>query len=350
VGSWLAYALALNGAEVVGLSLPAPAPDWATRAGLASGVRNLTGDIRDYETVLATVRDERPEVVFHLAAQPFVLMSYEQPLATLATNVMGTAHVLEALRTTGNAACCVVVTSDKCYATADTAHAETDPLGGDDPYSASKAAAEVVTGAFVRSFGAAGLPPVATARAGNIIGGGDWAPGRIVPDWARSVRDGAPLLLRHPHAARPWQHVLDALAGYILLADALMSGDPAFSGAWNFGPAPHDAATVGHLVDLLGRSWQARTGQVARVVSSDDERGPGERHFLALDSAKAQARLSWTQRLDLPTAVDWTTEWYAAALLDPAFDAAAISADQLTKYLGRAGTPGTPATPAAAGA
>jgi CDP-glucose 4,6-dehydratase len=353
VGSWLARVLTLHGAEVTGLSLPAPAEIATERARMCSKVHDVYADITQYSVTAAAVRDFQPEVVFHLAAQALVLEGYEQPLATFTTNVMGTAHLLEALRMAGGALCCVVVTSDKCYAASPHAHRETDPLGGDDPYSASKAAAEIVSNAYRQSFRRLGLPPVATARAGNIVGGGDWAPGRLVPDWARSVRDGAKLRLRHPSATRPWQHVLDAVAGYVVLADALLTSPGDYEGAWNFGPPPDEPKTVSDLVTMLQRSWEARSGRPSPVAVTEDNDGPPERYELALDPTKAVSLLSWRCRLDLPTAVDWTTEWYAGALQDRSFDPAALSADQLRRYLAAKSPAGAfgasgPASPAEA--
>jgi len=306
---------------------------------------DITCDVANYASVLQVMEEHRPEVIFHLAAQALVLPGYERPLATFATNVMGTAHVLEAARATACTSCCVVVTSDKCYATVAAngtrEHPETDPLGGDDPYSASKAAAEVVANSYWCSFGGRQLRAVATARAGNIIGGGDWAPDRIVPDWARSVRTSAALHLRHPGAVRPWQHVLDAVSGYVLLADALLASPSQYSGAWNFGPHSGCAVTVFDLVEMLQDSWAARSGNTPIDVVADEQatdeqmvaRQAVERHFLALDSSKSQAELGWAQVLDLPTAVDWTTEWYAAALSGRPFDAAGLARDQIARYL-----------------
>jgi CDP-glucose 4,6-dehydratase len=330
--------LTLHGAKVVGLSLPVPVEAAELRSGLTRPVLNLTGDVTDYAAVLEVVQRYQPEVVFHLAAQALVLPGYEYPLTTIATNVLGTAHVLEALRTTGCAQCCVVVTSDKCYSRSpgaeSRAHAEGDPLGGDDPYSASKAAAEVVTHAYWRSFGGTQLRAVATARAGNILGGGDLAPDRIVPDWARSVRDKAPLHLRHPDSIRPWQHVLDALAGYLLLADALMDAPSGYAGAWNFGPPETSVATVRQVIDELQQSWSARTGDSpVPVVVDDDQAKAPERAALTLDSSRAAANLAWAPRLDLHDTAAWTTEWYAAAWRNRRFDGASITSDQIVRYL-----------------
>jgi CDP-glucose 4,6-dehydratase len=340
VGSWLTYLLRLHEAEVVGLSLPVPADLVTTRASLTSHMLDITCDVANYATVLRVMEEHRPEVIFHLAAQALVLPGYERPLATFATNIMGTAHVLEAARATGCASCCVVVTSDKCYATfvgnGTREHPETDPLGGDDPYSASKAAAELVANSYLRSFGGTQLPALATARAGNIIGGGDWAPGRIVPDWARSVRTSAALHLRHPGAVRPWQHVLDAISGYILLADALLASPAEYSGAWNFGPPSGCAVTVFELVEMLQDSWAAHGADRRIDVVADEQMAvpqPSERHFLALDSSKSQGQLGWVQVLDLATSVEWTTEWYAAALSGRPFDAAGLARDQITRYM-----------------
>lgn len=351
VGSWLAYLLVLHEAEVVGLSLPVPADVVTTRAGLTNRVLNITCDVTDYASVLRVMEEHRPEVVFHLAAQALVLPGYEGPLATFATNVMGTTHVLEAIRTTQCASCCVVVTSDKCYASVAgngaREHPETDPLGGEDPYSASKAAAEIVTNSYWRSFGGTQLRAVATARAGNIIGGGDWAPGRIVPDWARSVRSSTPLHLRHPGAVRPWQHVLDAISGYVLLADALLASPSEYSGAWNFGPPSGCVVTVFELVEMLQDSWAARIGNRPIGVAPDEQmpaRPLRERHFLALDSSKSQAELAWAQVLDLATTVEWTTEWYAAALSGRPFDAANLARDQIARYMTRGATTGAART------
>jgi CDP-glucose 4,6-dehydratase len=343
--------LSLQGADVIGLSLPAPRDASLGRAEMARAVQNVIGDVTNYPSVLAVVREYEPEVVFHLAAQALVLASYEQPLSTFATNIMGTANVLEALRVTQCASCCVVITSDKCYAeplgSYALAHSETHPLGGDDPYSASKAAAEIVSHSYWQSFGGSQLPPIATARAGNIFGGGDWALGRLVPDWARAARDGRLLSLRHPDAVRPWQHVLDAIAGYVFLAGALIA-DPAseYAGPWNFGPTERSAVTVRQLVDMLQNSWNRRTGGVPVPLMAAGDNGdehPKERSFLALDSSKAQAKLGWDRLLDLDGGVDWTTEWYAAAFHGGETGATAVVNSQISRYLELSNETGTAA-------
>ena len=347
VGSWLAYLLAMHGAKVVGLSLPAAPEAKALRDGINRPVQTVIGDVNNFATVLGVVKDYEPEVIFHLAAQALVLPSYEQPLATMATNIIGTANVLEALRLSGCSLSCVVVTSDKCYAVGPRhsfqPHNESDPLGGTDPYSASKAGAEIVTNAYWQSFGGTSLRAIATARAGNIVGGGDWALGRIVPDWARSVRDSAPLHLRQPEAVRPWQHVLDAVAGYVLLADALAAEPSQYAGAWNFGPPGTNGTTVQELVELFQRPWTAHTGQPPSAIDSDKPsaqdqhrnapHGGKERLFLALDSTKAREALGWSQRLDLSSTVEWTAEWYARALRDPHADLAEVTARQINRYV-----------------
>lgn len=329
VGSWLCHLLDAAGAEVVGYSLP-PEPG-ALGAGLDAlgNVRSLVGDVRDLPALTTALRESRAEIVVHLAAQALVLPSYDDPVATFATNVMGTAHLLEAVRQVGGVAACVVVTSDKCYATGPAAHVETDPLGGDDPYSASKAGAELVAQAYRASFAPAG-GAIATTRAGNIVGGGDASAHRIVPDWARALEAGTPLELRHPEAVRPWQHVLDAVTGYVRLGAALLAEGTAVAEAWNFGPPASAAATVGRFVGLLGDECRARHIEVPEPVSGPP--GPPERSVLTLDSEKAERRLAWRQVLDLASTSAWTVEWYAGRLED-GFDPVEATRAQIGRYL-----------------
>lgn len=273
-GGWLAAWLEALGARVRGFSLP--------------------DDVRDARAVRAAFADAAPSVVFHLAAQALVRASYDDPVGTYDVNVMGTASVLEAARATaGGLHSIVVVTSDKCYLNEELGRpfVETDPLGGHDPYSSSKAAQEMVAAAYARSFGL----PIATARAGNVIGGGDDGADRLVPDAMRAVAEGAQLRVRNPDAVRPWQHVLCPLHGYLLLAQR------AAAGGWNFGPADDEARPVRWVVDRLGVEWSVDAGE-----------HPHEAGFLSLDSSKARAELGWRPRWDLERGIDATAEWYAA--------------------------------------
>lgn len=332
VGSWLSFVLVRAGAEVTGLSLPTLSGSLAEALDLPALVASLEGDVTDPSMVEEAVARRAPELVFHLAAQALVITSYREPVATFATNVMGTAHLLDSLRRQPSVQACVVVTSDKCYATAEGAHVESDALGGDDPYSASKAAAEIVAHAYRASYFSDGSLALATARAGNIVGGGDWADDRIVPDCARSVRSGQPVVLRRPDAVRPWQHVLEAVAGYLRLGDALLRGTASAAGAWNFGPPAEAASTVGEFVSTLTEKWRSRGGAVEEPVVQEVP-PVAERTFLTLDSTKAHRLLGWHPLLDLEATIDWTVEWYAQALGPDPFDARATTGVQVARYV-----------------
>jgi CDP-glucose 4,6-dehydratase len=294
-GSWLALWLASMGASVTGLSTPAPTtPSLYDLAGVEDDLAgSWTVDVRDAEAVRAAVLDADPAVVLHLAAQPLVRLSYLEPAATYAVNVTGTINVLEAARGVDGLESVVVVTSDKCYLNLedDRAFREDDPLGGHDPYSSSKAAAEIVAAAYRDSF----RLPIATGRAGNVIGGGDFSVDRIVPDAARALIAGEPLRVRNPDAIRPWQHVLGPLEGYLLLAQR------GAVGAWNFGPDSADARPVRDLVEVLGVPWEQDGGE-----------HPHEAHYLRLDSSKAHSELGWVPRWGLERGLAATAEWYAA--------------------------------------
>lgn len=328
VGSWLVHLLSSAGAAVTGYAFE-PLPDsLGAASGELAGVRSLIGDVRDAAALAAALRESRATVVLHLAAQALVLPSYEDPVGTFATNVLGTANLLEAVRGAPEVAACLVVTSDKCYALGPSAHREGDPLGGDDPYSASKAAAEHVAHAYRASFGPAG-GALATARAGNVVGGGDAAAERIVPDFARAWSRGRPLVLRRPGAVRPWQHVLDALAGYLRLTAALLAGEPVAE-AWNFGPPEDAAATVGEFVALLTAAGRSRGRPVPDPVHGPP--GPPERGVLLLDSAKARERLGWQPVLDLAATAEWTVDWYAGSF-GGGFDPSAATRAQIGRYL-----------------
>jgi CDP-glucose 4,6-dehydratase len=292
-GAWLTLWLHGLGADVTGFSGPPPtAPSLFELARVGELCRDRRGDVRDEDAVEDAVRAARPEVVFHLAAQPIVRAALEDPAGTYAINVIGTARVLAAARE----AAVVCVTSDKCYAPGDGPHREGDPLGGADPYSASKAAQELVAAAHREAYGIR----VATARAGNVIGGGDWGRDRLVPDLVRARDASAPVTLRQPDAVRPWQHVLDPLAGYLRLAERLAESAE-WADAWNFGP--DDARSVGWVVDRVRERWPLDV----RVLPPGDT---VEIPALRLDASKARERLGWQPRLDLPAGLDATVSWH----------------------------------------
>jgi len=306
-GAWLAIWLRQLGATVGGISLPPPTePSIFERAGLGALIDSHICDIRDAAALDRVARGFDPEIVLHLAAQPLVRSSYEAPVETFGTNVMGTVNLLETLRTLPNARVAVVVTSDKVYRNAEWVYPyrEDDPLGGRDPYSASKAAAEIVTNAYWHSFFQGSKTAVATARAGNVIGGGDWSKDRLLPDAIRAWQAGLKLGVRHPGAHRPWQHVLDALHGYMLLTEALWR-DPALAGPWNFGPATHETTTVGDVLELARKAYGG--GEIALAKASPEMHEAGK---LMVESAKARERLGFAPRWGIEESVRRTMGWY----------------------------------------
>jgi CDP-glucose 4,6-dehydratase len=309
-GGWLALWLCSAGAQVHGFALAPPTePNLFDVARVGAGLASHTvGDLRDAEALRRALVAAAPEIVFHLAAQPLVRRSYVDPVKTYAVNVLGTVHLFEAVRACPAVRAVVNVTTDKCYDNPEHARAfrESDALGGRDPYSSSKACSELVTAAYRDSFLAAAGVAVATARAGNVIGGGDWAVDRLLPDVFRARDAGGMTAVRHPDAVRPWQHVLEPLAGYLLLAQRLVEHGQAAAGAWNFGPADADAKPVRWVLDYLaarmpGTRWQAEAGPQVH-----------EAQHLALDSAKARAQLGWAPAWGLATALDRTIEWHDA--------------------------------------
>jgi CDP-glucose 4,6-dehydratase len=313
-GSWLAIWLARLGARVTGYALaPATEPNLYEAAQVGSGMDAVLGDVRDLERLSAQMKRARPDIVLHLAAQSLVRYSFDHPLETFATNVAGTANVLEAVRGSPSVRVVVAVTSDKCYAATseERRHAEGDALGGADPYSASKAGAELVTAALRAALFAprtvAGAPAIATARAGNVIGGGDWAPDRLLPDLLAAFAARRPARIRNPDAIRPWQHVLDPLRGYLLLARRLWESGEAFSQAWNFGPPASHEQPVAWVADRAAASF----GDGARWERDAGDH-PQETKTLRLDSAKAYRLLAWQTALDLSDAIEWTTAWHRA--------------------------------------
>ncbi len=332
-GGWLALWLASRGAEVCGYALdPATEPNLFGAASVGSILRDIRGDLRDRSQVEAALTGFHPEVVFHLAAQPLVRRSYADPLETYATNVMGTAHVLEAVRKTPSVRAVVCVTTDKCYLNREWVwpYRETDPLGGYDPYSSSKACAEIVAAAYRSSFFpvdrlAEHRVAVATARAGNVIGGGDWSTDRLIPDLIRGFQSGQPVSIRYPKAIRPWQHVLESLSGYLTLAEKLLAGAAEFATAFNFGPGDDDAWTVESIATKLAGQW----GRGASWVR-EPAHALHEAHFLRLDSSKARAELGWHPRLRIELALEWTLAWYQA--LDLGEDMRRYSEGQIAEY------------------
>jgi len=330
-GSWLCRWLGLLDADVRGFGLAAPTvPSLHGEARLADIVPEWRGDVRDPESLGRALRWAQPEVVFHLAARPIVLRSFEMPAETFDVNAMGTVRVLEATAKAPSVRGVVVVTSDKCYAPAATrAHVESDPLGGRDPYSASKAAAELVVASWPRT---ATAPALATARAGNVIGGGDWSDDRIVPDLARAAGEGRAAVLRHPGAVRPWQHVLEPLAGYLGLGAGLVAEGERFGRAWNFGPDPLTVRTVAELAAEFGSRWRSHGGHPLPEPELATSTGSGEEAELLIDSSAAGRELGWAPMLSFAEAVDLTACWYARRATDPAFDAAATMAEQIGSY------------------
>lgn len=310
-GGWLSLWLDSLGADVTGLALPpAGTPNFFEAAGVGGAVSSHIVDIRDLGAMRAFVKEKRPECVFHLAAQPLVRLSYQDPVGTFSTNVMGTVHLLEALRGAGSLLSAVMVTSDKCYDNRerDWGYRENDPMGGRDAYSGSKGCAELATASFVHSFfQGSGAPRIATARAGNVIGGGDWAPDRLVPDILRSFSEEKPVVLRYPEAVRPWQHVLEPLGGYLELAERLATGAEKGGDGWNFGPQESDVCTVLEVVKALAHHWG---GEAKYTIESAGQ--PHEAGLLKLDCSKAARRLRWRPKMSLDRALALTVEWHRA--------------------------------------
>lgn len=308
-GAWLALWLQRLGAQVTGLALaPATRPSLFELAGVAQTLDHHVADLRDAAAVARVVQAARPEIVLHLAAQALVRESYREPVTTWASNVLGTVHVLDALRQHPGARVAVCVTTDKVYRNREWHHPyrESDELGGHDPYSASKAACELAIASYRDAFLAEQGLALASARAGNVIGGGDWAADRLLPDAVRAWQRGDTVQIRRPEATRPWQHVIEPLAGYLCLAQALWQ-DATLAGAWNFGPLAHERATVRQVVDLARAAWGGGS-----VDYAQEPQGPHEAGWLALDTSKAQAQLALQPRWDLEQSVLRTLRWYRA--------------------------------------
>jgi len=308
VGSWLTLALLHLGARVTGYSLDPPtSPNLFNQLRLTDRVHDIRGDVRDLGKLKASVASARPDIVFHLAAQALVRESYRNPVYTYETNVVGTANVLESCRASPTIRSLVVVTSDKCYAPAkdDIPHNEDDRLGGRDPYSSSKACEEIVAQAYAESFLTRQGTSLATARAGNILGAGDWSAERLIPDCIRALRAQTPIILRNPDATRPWQNVLDAVHGYLLLAKALHAKGPEYVGAWNFGPAAQPRYTVRMLTERVIAVW----GSGSYVVNPDTQMP--ESMELTLNSSKSRRHLGWAPVVDLDSTIAEAVRWYS---------------------------------------
>jgi CDP-glucose 4,6-dehydratase len=327
-GSWVCLLLRHLGASVVGYSLPADRPSLFEQARIAESVSSIEGDVRSLDAFRTALAAHKPEIVIHMAAQSLVRRSYADPVETYATNVMGTVNLLAALRAVPSVRAVLVVTSDKCYENREWVwgYRETDAMGGFDPYSSSKGCAELVTAAFRRSFLGSDRLGLATARAGNVIGGGDWSPDRLVPDAIRAFRSGTTLQVRQPRAVRPWQYVLEPLTGYLILIQKLWVDAEGFSEAWNFGPGDDDNQPVEALVEQMVELW----GRTANW-SSAEEAQLHEAQLLRLDCSKARSLLRWTPSLALADAVRWTVAWYLA--MDGQSDMRAFSIRQIEDYL-----------------
>lgn len=333
-GAWLSELLLYAGAEVTGYALPAPSGGIFQALGLEERMTSVIGDVRDLELLRRTFRDCGPEIVFHLAAQPLVRESYRDPVGTYSTNVLGTVNLLECVRTCGGVRSVLNVTTDKVYRNEERPRGcrEDEVLDGYDPYSNSKSCSELVTWTYVRSFLAERGIAVSTARAGNVIGGGDAAADRILPDCIRAAVRGGTIHVRSPHSVRPYQHVLEPLSAYLLIAKA-QYGAPALAGAYNVGPSAEDCLTTGELADLFCRCW----GSGARWTAAPDG-GPREAARLTLDCGKIAERLGWAPRWKAETAVEKTVEWTKAVLAGRR--AEDVTRGQIQDYLGAAPAPG----------
>lgn len=312
-GSWLTIWLQSKGAWVIGYSLPPPTkPSLFEKCNIAKGMISTLGDVRDIESLKKCIQAHRPEIIVHMAAQALVRYSYVNPIETYSTNVMGTVNVLEAARQSDGVKVVLIVTTDKCYKNNEWiwGYRENDPIGGYDPYASSKGCAELVTSAYTTSYfsesayTASGVA-IASVRAGNVIGGGDWAEDRLIPDIIRAIIDKKEIKIRNPQAIRPWQHVLEPLSGYMCLIEKLWSHGPKFSGGWNFGPNNESCKPVSFILDSVRNIW----GDECRWVHESSE-AFHEANFLKLDCSKAYSLLSWSPKLDLKTALKLTLEWY----------------------------------------
>jgi CDP-glucose 4,6-dehydratase len=332
-GSWLSLWLQKLGVNLIGYSKDIPTkPSLFELANVKDGMTSLTGDVCNYEQIDKVIRDYKPEIVIHMAAQAILRQSYKDPIETFSTNVIGTVNVLESIRKNSKVRVILNVTSDKCYEPNKQTNgfSEDDRLGGYDPYSNSKACAELVTSSFRNSFFNSSLyvqhgVALASARAGNVIGGGDWGKDRLIPDIMQGIRDNKTIEIRNPEAIRPWQHVLDPLNGYLILIEKLWSSGSEFSEGWNFGPEKNDEKPVKWIIEKLTEQWKHdirwKTG---------NEKNPHEEQFLRLDCSKARSRLGWKPKLHLEQGLLWTTSWYKQ--YEEKNDMREFTEEQITKF------------------
>ena len=328
-GAWLSQWLLNKGAQVKGFSLkPDGDESLFTALDLENTMESQIGDIRDFTTLNQALMDFDPEIIFHMAAQTLVRESYREPVDNFATNVTGTVHVLESARQLKKLKSMVIVTTDKCYENKELGRAfkESDPLGGHDPYSASKACAEIVTSSYFRSFFQESSVGLATVRAGNVIGGGDWAKDRLLPDVFRAIAHDGRLEIRNPEAVRPWQHVLDPLNGYIKVAEHLWNDPKKFSEGWNFGPTQEGTVSVRKVVEKLLEKWPGKF----EILMNGDKTQPHEAQLLYLDCEKATTKLNWSPQLAIDEALEWTSEWYRSFFANE--DVLKLTKQQIEKF------------------
>jgi CDP-glucose 4,6-dehydratase len=332
-GSWLSLWLQSKGADAIGYALPPPTePSFFKIGKISEGMISITGDVRDLEHLKTVIAKYQPEIVIHMAAQSLVRYSYGNPVETYSTNVMGTVNLLEAVRQTNSVKVILIITSDKCYENNEWVwgYRENDPMGGHDPYSSSKGCAELITSAYRRSYfskqdNSTHTVAVATARAGNVIGGGDWAYDRLIPDIMNAIIQSRPVVIRNPGAIRPWQHVLEPLEGYLCLVEKLWEHGPRYAEGWNFGPNDEDCKPVSWIVTNLTRLW---TTNIEWEIDSGEN--PHEAEYLKLDCSKAKKLLGWSPKLNLNTAIELVVEWYEAFLQKN--DMRKFSEGQISRY------------------
>lgn len=317
-GSWLSIWLLQLGAKVIGYALdPLNPDDNFVKSGLADKITDYRNDIRDFKRFEEIVNTENPEIIFHLAAQPLVLKSYDDPLYTVQVNTLGTANVLEAFRQSKSARVLILVTTDKVYRNNEWVwgYRENDQLGGHDLYSGSKAAAEILIESYIQSFFSSGEKHIAVVRAGNVIGGGDWSENRIVPDCIKAIENNVPIFIRNPNAIRPWQHVLEPLGGYLFLGENLLMNNAQYNGAWNFGPFYSNAVDVEQLVQAIIKQYGSGSYCIQSVGKVHKET-----NFLTLDISKALNKLNWKPLLDFDKTIELTVNWYKRYKYEDVFE------------------------------